>query len=186
MRLPKLGMCTAAVAFSLAAGSVAAVPAMAAAGTATVTVVHGIPNTPVDVYANGKKILSGFAFKTVTSPLSLPAGSYAIAVRKAGAAAGSAPILAATEHVDSAASGPGALFRLQQVRLGAAVTVTAGGRDWPYIVRAVRAYAKAGLPDAAVFGQHVTPRLVIITCGGPFDTATGHYLDNIVVYAIPA
>jgi Sortase domain len=88
-------------------------------------------------------------------------------------------------HVDSAAQGPGALFRLQQLRPGAAVTVTAGGRAWHYIVRAVRAYAKAGLPSAAVFGQRVTPRLVIITCGGPFDAATGHYLDNIIVYAGP-
>jgi hypothetical protein len=36
-----------------------------------------------------------------------------------------------------------------------------------------------------VFGQQVTPRLVILTCGGPFDAATGHYLDNIVAYALP-
>lgn len=89
-------------------------------------------------------------------------------------------------HVDSAARGPGALFRLQQLRPGSVVTVTAGGRTWRYVVRAVRAYDKARLPAAAVFGQQVTPRLVIITCGGPFDAATGHYLDNIVVYAVPA
>ena len=63
------------------------------------TVVHGIPNTPVDVYANGKKILSGFTFKTVAGPLQLPPGSYAIAVRKAGSAAASAPVLSATEQV---------------------------------------------------------------------------------------
>jgi len=88
-------------------------------------------------------------------------------------------------HVDSAASGPGALFRLEDIRPGAAVTVIAAGRAWRYVVRAVRAYAKAGLPAAAVFGQQVTPRLVIITCGGPFDAATGHYLDNIIAYAVP-
>jgi hypothetical protein len=23
----------------------------------------------------------------------------------------------------------------------------------------------------------------LITCGGPFDAASGHYLDNIIVYA---
>ena len=60
---------------------------------------HGIPNTPVDIYANGKKILSGFTFKTVAGPLQLPAGSYAIDVRKAGSAAASAPVLSATEQV---------------------------------------------------------------------------------------
>ena len=58
MRSPKLGICMTAAALSLAAAPISAVPAMAAAGTATVTIVHGIPNTPVDVYANGKKILS--------------------------------------------------------------------------------------------------------------------------------
>jgi hypothetical protein len=89
-------------------------------------------------------------------------------------------------HVDSSALGPGALFRLQQLRPGAAVTLIAGGRAWHYAVRAVRAYAKAGLPSAAVFGQRVTSRLVIITCGGQFDAVTGHYRDNIVVYAVPA
>ena len=88
-------------------------------------------------------------------------------------------------HVDSAAQGPGALFKLQWLRPGAAATVTAGGRAWRYVVRAVRAYDKARLPSAAVFGQRVAPRLVMITCGGPFDAATGHYLDNIVVYAVP-
>jgi len=25
--------------------------------------------------------------------------------------------------------------------------------------------------------------LRLITCGGPFDSASGHYVDNIVVYA---
>lgn len=103
MRSPKLGICMTAAALSLAAAPIAAAPAMAAE-TATVTIVHGIPNTPVDVYANGKKILSGFMFKTVTSPLSLPAGSYAIAVRKAGAPAGSAPVLTATEQVPAGAN----------------------------------------------------------------------------------
>jgi len=104
MKIVKVGACVAAVTFGLVSGAISAVPAVAATGTATVTVVHGIPNTPVDVYANGKKILSGFTFKTVTSPLSLPAGSYAIAVRKAGDAASSAPILSATEQVPAGAN----------------------------------------------------------------------------------
>lgn len=73
----------------------AATPASAAT-TATVTVVHGIPNTPVDVYVNGKVTLPNFQFKTVTAPLSLPAGTYQIAVRPAGAASTSAPILSAS------------------------------------------------------------------------------------------
>ena len=89
-------------------------------------------------------------------------------------------------HIDSATNGPGALFRLQDVRPGQAVTVVAGGHAYRYRVAALRAYAKTALPAAAIFGQQVSSRLVIVSCGGPFDSATGHYLDNIVAYAVPA
>jgi uncharacterized protein DUF4397 len=102
IRIPKLAAASlAAGLLALAAGTAGAVagPAGAATGDATVTVVHGIPDTPVDVYANGSKILSDFMFKTVTSALELPAGSYTIALRKAGSAATSAPVLSAAEQV---------------------------------------------------------------------------------------
>jgi hypothetical protein len=89
-------------------------------------------------------------------------------------------------HIDSAASGPGALFRLADLRPGETVTVDADGGDYRYRVVALRGYAKTALPAAAIFSQQVTARLVIISCGGPFDSATGHYLDNIVAYAVPA
>jgi hypothetical protein len=32
----------------------------------------------------------------------------------------------------------------------------------------------------------VAARLVVVSCGGPFDASTGHYLDNIVAYAVPS
>ena len=100
MRMPKLAAASlAAGALCLAAGAATAVPASAATGDAAVTIVHGIPNTPVDVYANGSKILTDFMFKAVAGPLQLPPGSYAIDVRKAGAAATAAPVLTATEQL---------------------------------------------------------------------------------------
>jgi hypothetical protein len=30
------------------------------------------------------------------------------------------------------------------------------------------------------------PKLALVTCGGPFVSATGHYLDNVIVWATPA
>jgi hypothetical protein len=90
MRRPLVAAATAAVAFALAA------PVDAQAQTATVAVVHGIPNTPVDVYVNGSVTLEDFAFETVTDPLSLAPGSYEIAVRAAGADPSEAPLLAAS------------------------------------------------------------------------------------------
>lgn len=68
----------------------------AQAATASVVVVHGIPDTPVDVYVNGDLTLEDFAFETVTDPLALPAGSYDLAVRAAGADPSEAPLLSAT------------------------------------------------------------------------------------------
>jgi len=79
-----------------------ALPASALAQDgATVTVVHGIPDTPVDVYANGERLLDDFQPETVTDPLSLPAGDYALALRPADSGADADPILSADATVES-------------------------------------------------------------------------------------
>lgn len=89
-------------------------------------------------------------------------------------------------HVDSAALGLGALFHLRDARPGDEVVLTnAAGWSTRYTVVARRTYAKTTLPAAEVFASDVGPRLVLLTCGGPFDQATRHYADNIVVYAVP-
>ena len=60
-----------------------AAPAQAAS-TSQVSVVHGIPGTPVDVYVNGKKTLPNFQPGKVAGPLTLAAGSYDLALTKPG------------------------------------------------------------------------------------------------------
>jgi hypothetical protein len=74
----------------------AAVPAQAA-GTATVTIVHGVPGLTVDVYANGQKLLSDFKPGTVTDPQKLPAGTYDLAVFAAGKGPGGTPAIKADD-----------------------------------------------------------------------------------------
>ncbi|WP_328308102.1 DUF4397 domain-containing protein [Actinomycetospora sp. NBC_00405] len=64
---------------------------------AQVSVVHGIPGQPVDVYVNGTETVSDFAPGTVAGPLELPAGTYDLAVRAAGAPASEAPLVAAED-----------------------------------------------------------------------------------------
>ncbi|QKV80307.1 DUF4397 domain-containing protein [Amycolatopsis sp. Hca4] len=59
-------------------------PAAAAAAESMVSVVHGIPGQPVDVYVNGKKTLDNFQPATVAGPLSLAAGTYDVALTKPG------------------------------------------------------------------------------------------------------
>ncbi len=85
-------------------------------------------------------------------------------------------------HVDSARQGLGALAAVSRLTLGAAIEVTATRGVLTYQVQAIRAYSKNTLP-ADVFNPKGPPLLVLITCGGPFDAATGHYRDNIVIYA---
>jgi len=89
-------------------------------------------------------------------------------------------------HVDSAALGFGALFRLREARPGDdVVLMSATGDSTRYTVVARRSYAKTSLPVAEVFAADVGPRLVLLTCGGLFDQGTRHYADNVVVYAVP-
>ena len=55
-----------------------------------------------------------------------------------------------------------------------------------FTVTGVRTYHKTHLPYAQIFNQKSVGRIAIVTCGGPFDASTGNYLDNIVVFAVPA
>jgi hypothetical protein len=99
-----------------------------------------------------------------------------------GAAAGAILIAG---HVDSARAGAGAFFRLHSARVGALVRVaTAGGRAYVYRVASVRKYRKSALPTS-VFTPGGPARLVLVTCGGRFDPASGHYEDNVVLVAVP-
>jgi hypothetical protein len=55
-----------------------------------------------------------------------------------------------------------------------------------FTVTGVRTYHKTQLPYRQIFDQHSPGRIAIVTCGGPFNAATGNYGDNIVVFAVPA
>ena len=88
-------------------------------------------------------------------------------------------------HLDSAKLGVGAFFALRRARAGDLVEVDgAAGRTNAYRVATVRTYAKRQLP-VSVFSRKGPARLVLVTCGGPFDPSTGHYPYNLVVTALP-
>ena len=89
-------------------------------------------------------------------------------------------------HVDTAAEGLGALAALRNIEVGGQVVLTdAFGGEHGYKVAARRVYPKYALPDD-VFTVIGRARLVLVTCGGPFDEEAGRYRDNVVVYALPA
>ncbi|MET8352982.1 class F sortase [Micromonospora sp. NPDC005206] len=86
-------------------------------------------------------------------------------------------------HVDSPA-GPTVFFDLGRLRAGQEIQITrADARVTTYTVDSVRSYPKEHFPTTLVYGPADIAGLRLITCGGRFDTGTGNYVDNIVVFA---
>jgi hypothetical protein len=86
-------------------------------------------------------------------------------------------------HIDSE-TGPGVFYRLSEMRSGDDVFVKrADGTTAEFRVTSIQTYLKDQFPTGEVYGPTPDAELRLITCGGAFDSATGHYLSNIVVYA---
>lgn len=89
-------------------------------------------------------------------------------------------------HIDSASQGPGALYKLSQIKNGASITVYGpDGTPTHWNVSNVQTVLKAALPPN-LFVNTGPAQLAVVSCGGPFNSATGHYEDNIIAWATPA
>lgn len=87
-------------------------------------------------------------------------------------------------HVDSAANGPSVFYRLGALTPGATVSVArADGTTAVFRVDAVRRFPKDKFPTIDVYANTPDAALRLITCGGSFDAATGHYRDNVIAFA---
>jgi hypothetical protein len=86
-------------------------------------------------------------------------------------------------HLDSY-QGPAVFFRLGALRPGNRISVTlADGITAVFRVTGVREYAKDKYPATTIYAPANYAALRLITCGGDFDAATGHYLSSVVVFA---
>lgn len=86
-------------------------------------------------------------------------------------------------HVDSRI-GPGVFLDLGALQPGAEVSVTlSDGSSVAFAVTRSISVPKEQFPTDEVYGPTPTAQLRLITCGGVFDDAYGHYVDNVVVYA---
>jgi hypothetical protein len=87
-------------------------------------------------------------------------------------------------HVDGQGR-PGVFWRLGRLTPGDIVTVSyEGGIARNFRVTGRQQVPKTALP-ADLFSRAGPPRLVLVTCGGAFDTTTRHYTDNVVIVAAP-
>jgi sortase (surface protein transpeptidase) len=86
-------------------------------------------------------------------------------------------------HVDSPTSAA-VFFRLDELVAGDEVHVRmSDGSTRTFTVDRSERAAKSAFPTSDVYGPTPTPQLRLITCDGTFDTATGHYTDNLIVFA---
>jgi len=81
-------------------------------------------------------------------------------------------------------TGPAVLFRLGALKQGEHIDVAlADGATTVFRITGVREYLKAQYPASVIYGPTDYPALRLITCGGVFDSATGHHLSSVVVFA---
>ena len=78
----------------------------------------------------------------------------------------------------------GVFAHLGKLRRGAAILVShPGGTTDRFLIIRTAVYPKTAFPTQLVYGPRPAPVLRLITCTGRFDAATGHYADNLVVFA---
>jgi sortase (surface protein transpeptidase) len=86
-------------------------------------------------------------------------------------------------HVDDY-KGLSVFYYLKDLAKGDQIGVTlSDGITANFVVDGLQKASKDNFPTQEVYGKIGYPGLRLITCGGVFDSATGHYDSNIIVYA---
>jgi sortase (surface protein transpeptidase) len=86
-------------------------------------------------------------------------------------------------HVDSAAEGPSVFFRLGDLRPGDQVNIAREDESTAvFTVTSVIQVPKEHFPTDEVYRDTDHAALRLISCGGTFDHATGHYRSNIIAF----
>jgi hypothetical protein len=89
-------------------------------------------------------------------------------------------------HVDTRTS-PDVFHRLGQLRPGDEILVgRPDGTTTRFLVGRLERHPKTELPTSRIWTESNRPLLRLITCAGSFDRVTGHYRDNLILYASPA
>ena len=157
-----------------ASGSFLVIPALGVRAPLIPTGAVGAPETAsLTIPANIRTV--GWWDGTVTDGDSI--------VQENAPAPGQPGVAVIAGHIDSE-SAPGALYDLGALKAGATIEVSdSTGRLSTWTVDAPpQTVLKTQLP-ARLWATAGPPQLALVTCGGPFDTGTGHYADNVIVWA---
>jgi hypothetical protein len=133
---------------------------------------HAVPVAPVGVSADGE--------------LAIPDDPQTVGWWVGGAMPGSSQgIVVLAGHLDSHRYGTGAFASLRNVNAGDPVVLLDGSAaTFTYRVTARLQVPKTALPPE-LFDPAQPPGLVMVTCGGAFDSRSRHYADNIIIVAEP-
>lgn len=86
-------------------------------------------------------------------------------------------------HVDSKTD-PAVFYDLQLLRSGDLIQVAdRNGRVVHFKVERLKQVSKDNFPTKEVYDMTSSPTLRLVTCGGKFNRSSGHYLDNVIVFA---
>lgn len=148
--------------------------AAATADTATVSILHAVPDLTVDVYANGAPVVTGFTPGTLTDPLQLPAGDYDLAVFPTGA--------------DPATTQPAISANGVTVPAGANITVTAhlGADGAPVLTPFVNTPSDLDAGEAELTVRHTAAAPAVDVRAGGSPVLTGLTNPNEADITVPA
>ncbi|GAA2415479.1 class F sortase [Actinomadura vinacea] len=87
-------------------------------------------------------------------------------------------------HVD-ANKKAAVFYRLKELKPGDLIQVVRqDGSTATFAVQRLQSVDKNAFPHQKVFGEEIDySSLRLVTCGGAFDTSTGHYKNNLITYA---
>jgi hypothetical protein len=146
-----------AATLAAAAGSMMmTAPTADAAADSQVSVVHGVPKLPVDVYLDGKRVINDFQPGDVADPLTVPSGSHRLAITAAAAKNDSKPAIGPIDVVFS----PGGNY-------SAVAHLTAGGKPTATLYRNDTSGIAAGRGRLTVRHDAAAPAVDILAGGQP-------------------
>jgi hypothetical protein len=86
-------------------------------------------------------------------------------------------------HVDST-QGPAVFYRLRELQRGDKIKIARDdGSVATFVVDRLEQHEKTRFPTDDVYLPTLEATLRLVTCDGTFDRSTGHYRDNLVVFA---
>jgi hypothetical protein len=124
------------------------------------------------------------ALRVVDGAMQDPSGPWVVAWYENLGALGKIGNVVMAGHIDYWNVGPAVFYNLSTLEPGDEIVVTGDdGKTYPFAVEWVRQYDSSAIPLDEVAGPTDAQSLTLITCGGAFDYATGHYLQRTVVRA---